>query len=190
MGRSSYAQAAKNREKILESANDLFRARGVDNVSVAEVMAATGMTTGGFYKHFESKDALVRETFDLSFQKALAAWRKASAGRQAAEMVNHYFQKKPPERACPLIAYAPHVRLEASDEQTVEAYRRGAEGLLAQFLDRLPASDRRTQVLFAAMVGANLLAEATGDAQWARSLKDAIRDEAAMLTREAESAAP
>src|SRR6478672_2962415 len=66
MGRSSHEQAQKNRQKIVECAARLFREFGVDNVSVAEVMSAADMTIGGFYKHFESKDALVEEVFSLT----------------------------------------------------------------------------------------------------------------------------
>jgi hypothetical protein len=47
-----------------------FRNYGVDNVSVADVMGAVGMTIGGFYKHFESKDDLIQEAFSLAFRQA------------------------------------------------------------------------------------------------------------------------
>lgn len=52
---------ARNRERIVEAAGHLFRERGVDAVGVAEVMSAAGFTHGGFYNHFESKEALAAE---------------------------------------------------------------------------------------------------------------------------------
>jgi TetR/AcrR family transcriptional repressor of nem operon len=73
MGRSSQEQAQKNRQKIVECASRLFREFGVDNVLVADVMSAADMTIGGFYKHFESKDALVEEVFSLTFEQSSAA---------------------------------------------------------------------------------------------------------------------
>ncbi len=58
----SREQVAENREKILEAAARLFRARGYDAVTVAEVMQAAGLTHGGFYGYFDSKDDLIART--------------------------------------------------------------------------------------------------------------------------------
>ncbi len=55
-------QMAEHRRKILAAAGDLFRAKGFEAVTVAEVMQAAGLTHGGFYGHFKSKDALIAET--------------------------------------------------------------------------------------------------------------------------------
>ncbi|RDJ27880.1 TetR/AcrR family transcriptional regulator [Bosea caraganae] len=58
----SREQVALNRQKILEEAGRLFRARGFEAVTVAEVMKAAGLTHGGFYGHFASKDDLIAQT--------------------------------------------------------------------------------------------------------------------------------
>src|SRR5438874_7022730 len=58
----SREQMAENRHRILDAASRLFRAKGFDAVSVAEVMKAAGLTHGGFYGHFSSKDDLVAQT--------------------------------------------------------------------------------------------------------------------------------
>jgi TetR/AcrR family transcriptional regulator, transcriptional repressor for nem operon len=55
----SREQVAENRRRILDAAGQLFRERGFENVTVAEVMSAAGLTHGGFYGHFDSKDALI-----------------------------------------------------------------------------------------------------------------------------------
>src|SRR5688572_28255296 len=52
----------RTHEKILASAAKLFRTKGVAETSVADVMAGAGLTVGGFYAHFDSKDALVEAT--------------------------------------------------------------------------------------------------------------------------------
>ncbi len=57
--RVSREQMAENRQKILDAASRLFRAKGFEAVSVAEVMKAAGLTHGGFYGHFRSKDDLI-----------------------------------------------------------------------------------------------------------------------------------
>src|SRR6266545_3480260 len=54
-------QAAANREKILEVAGTLFRERGYDGIGVADIMKHAGLTHGGFYGHFRSKDDLAAE---------------------------------------------------------------------------------------------------------------------------------
>ena len=55
-------QIAEHRQRILDAAGRLFRERGFEGVTVAEVMQAAGLTHGGFYGHFKSKDDLIAET--------------------------------------------------------------------------------------------------------------------------------
>jgi TetR/AcrR family transcriptional regulator, transcriptional repressor for nem operon len=193
MGRSSQEQAQKNRQKIVECAARLFREFGVDNVSVAGVMGAADMTIGGFYKHFESKDALVEEVFSLAFDQSSMIWRQVSERQyddpalRSAAIVDHYLKKKVADQACPMIAFAPHVTTEAADASSRESYRNGTEALYAQFLDHMAksrgangtSSDQEAKVLFAAMIGARLLAQSVGDREWIRSLKSAVKAEAA-----------
>lgn len=68
--RVSRAQMAENRMRILQVAGQLFRARGFDAVSLAEVMAAAGLTHGGFYGHFRSKDDLIAQTLAHGFAES------------------------------------------------------------------------------------------------------------------------
>jgi TetR/AcrR family transcriptional repressor of nem operon len=192
MGRSSHEQAQKNRQRIVECAARLFREFGVDNVSVAKVMSAADMTIGGFYKHFESKDALVEEVFSLTFEQSSATWRQVSErkyddpGLRSAAIVDYYLKKKGADQACPMIAFAPHVTTEVADESSRQSYRNGTEALYSQFLDHMAtsrtangaSSDQEAKVLFAAMIGARLLAQSVGDAEWICSLKSAVRAEA------------
>src|SRR5689334_21515468 len=67
MGRVSQAQAQENRRTVVRTAGRLFRERGIDGVSVADIMAEAGLTHGGFYKQFESKDALAVEAIAQAF---------------------------------------------------------------------------------------------------------------------------
>src|ERR1700744_6136215 len=57
----SREQVVENRRRILDAAAQLFRERGFENVTVAEVMSAAGLTHGGFYGHFDSKEDLIAE---------------------------------------------------------------------------------------------------------------------------------
>ncbi len=82
-------EKAKNRARIVETAGKLFRERGVQEVGIADLMREAGFTHGGFYNHFESKEALAAEVCATSIAKgnqsfadglrggdADAAWRR------------------------------------------------------------------------------------------------------------------
>ncbi|MBU0746199.1 MAG: TetR family transcriptional regulator, partial [Gammaproteobacteria bacterium] len=64
----SKAQAAENRQGILDAAARLYRERGLTGVGVADITREAGLTHGGLYRHFESKDALVREACARAFE--------------------------------------------------------------------------------------------------------------------------
>ncbi len=63
-------KAAEHRAAIVEAASKLFREKGIEGVGVAELTAAAGLTHGGFYRHFESKEALFREACLQVFREA------------------------------------------------------------------------------------------------------------------------
>lgn len=191
MGRSSQEKALQNRAEIVEAASRLFRRFGVDNVSVADVMKAAGMTVGGFYKHFASKDALVQEALAHSFDQASASWQRVSSPRDYGDripgtIIDHYFKEKLPEQTCPMIAFAPHVSAGAAAIPSHQAYSDGTNRLFTQFLDHMrqiravgdddTASEREAKVLFAAMVGAEFLARAVGNAAWVGSVQAAVSE--------------
>src|SRR4051812_25105585 len=73
MPRVSREQMARNHERVLQEASRLLRERGAGGVSVPEVMAAVGLTHGGFYKHFASKDDLLAQAGAAAFTARLTA---------------------------------------------------------------------------------------------------------------------
>lgn len=64
--RKSKVEAAETRHKIIQIASELFRIKGIASTGIAEIMETAGLTNGGFYKHFESKDQLVLEALKLA----------------------------------------------------------------------------------------------------------------------------
>src|SRR5687768_13170758 len=76
MPRVSRAQAEANHHAIEEAASRLFRERGVDAVTVADVMAEAGLTHGGFYSHYASKDDLAASACAAAFAFAAEKWRR------------------------------------------------------------------------------------------------------------------
>src|SRR3981081_147115 len=84
----SREQAAANRERIVEVAGKLFRERGFDGIGVADLMKAAGLTHGGFYGHFKSKDDLAAQACGRVLAHSSQRWvRRAevSAGDARAE---------------------------------------------------------------------------------------------------------
>ncbi|CAN7165062.1 TetR/AcrR family transcriptional regulator [Bosea sp. LjRoot237] len=161
--RVSRDQMAENRRRILEVASRLFRDKGFDAVSVAEVMKAAGLTHGGFYGHFSSKDDLIAQTL----AHVLAA--DAGEGGDLRTYLDDYLSPRHRDNCaggCPTASLAAAVRL-----QTPAARSAMTEGLRSQIdrvgkaLPELAAADRRRVAIgsFAAMVGAVILARAVDD---------------------------
>lgn len=190
MGRSTQEEAARNRERIVEAASRLFRSRGVEEVSIADVMGAAGMTVGGFYRHFASKQALVEEALALAFQQSAASWRAAcrrnasGVGSVPQALVVRYLKDRPADRTCPMLAFAPHVAGDGAGTNAAALYGESVEALFTQFsgqaqggeAEKHPVGEdrRKAMLLFAAMVGAGLLSRAAGDTPWVRELQEAV----------------
>jgi TetR/AcrR family transcriptional repressor of nem operon len=94
--RISKEAAAANRTRVLEAASRLFREKGVDAIAVADLMKAAGLTHGGFYNHFESKEELAAAACRSAFAAAVdrverKASRASKGGRQ--EVYAHYVER-------------------------------------------------------------------------------------------------
>src|ERR1700712_5572689 len=75
MPRVSRAEADSHREAITDASARLFKERGLKGVSVADLMGAAGLTHGGFYGHFESKDALAAVACAKAFEQSGTRWQ-------------------------------------------------------------------------------------------------------------------
>ncbi|MET8405550.1 TetR/AcrR family transcriptional regulator [Streptomyces sp900116325] len=82
--RVSRQQAAANRERVLDTAGELFRRHGLDGVSIADIMKAAGLTHGGFYNQFASKEALAEEACACGVRASVAALYDSAAGPPGA----------------------------------------------------------------------------------------------------------
>ncbi|MBY9062494.1 TetR/AcrR family transcriptional regulator [Sphingomonas yunnanensis] len=162
--RVSREQMSSNRARILDEAGRLFRERGFEGVTVADVMKAAGMTHGGFYGHFASKDALIAATI------AHAMVRHDSGGTDAfASFLDAYLAPRHRDTAasgCPTAALAGLLPAQQSAAQQAMA-----EGLAAQ-IERLSSlmpegsdAERRRAAIgrWSAMVGALILSRAIPD---------------------------
>jgi len=114
--RKTKEQAAATRQRIMEAAAVLFRRHGIDAVGVDAVMQAAGLTHGGFYGHFASKEALVAEVSAASLARSARRWDRISQQAPPAEalqrIVGSYLSAAhvaAPETGCVLTALGPEV---------------------------------------------------------------------------------
>ena len=173
MPRVSRAQAEANHQAIEDAASRLFRERGLDAVTVADVMAEAGLTHGGFYTHYESKDALAASACEAAFAFAKEKWRRridAAESRPAARdaIAEGYLKSAhcdPAVASCPTATLVTDVARAADAHPIRPAYIQGVKEQI-DVLATLHGGDRDAAcVQLATMMGALLLARAThGDA--------------------------
>jgi len=168
------AKAAENRTAIVAAASRLFRERGFDGVGVAEIMQAAGLTHGGFYGNFASKDALAAEACACSFAQSgtRATPGSGATGGDLAAYLDTYLSERHrdrPANGCPVAAYVTEV---ARQDDAVQAeFTAGVARLVDCIAERLAAGEhgvedaeeRRSRALtvLAAMAGGMALARAT-----------------------------
>src|SRR5215207_1311341 len=92
----SREQAARNRERILDAAAQLFRERGFEGIGVADLMKEAGLTHGGFYGHFSSKDDLIAQASARELTRSLAHWSnfaERASGDPLSAVANAYLNR-------------------------------------------------------------------------------------------------
>ena len=166
MARVSQAQAQQNRDRVIDEAARLFRERGVHQVSVADLMAAAGLTHGGFYKRFASKEALVAEATGRAFgdlQDRLAVLDERHPGDHAGarrELLDYYFSAEHRDQAgqgCPTTALGGDMAREAPDSPARVPYADGVRDFARWMAD----GDDEDLMAIATMAGALMLSRAT-----------------------------
>ncbi|MCL2448947.1 MAG: TetR/AcrR family transcriptional regulator, partial [Polyangiaceae bacterium] len=169
---------------IVEAASRLFRARGIDAVSVGDIMGSLGLTVGGFYRHFASKDVLVAEAIEAASLETVSRRAAANTGltreERATALVDAYLSRWHRDHAdvgCVITALCSDVAREGAAAK--DAFTAALQRLLSGISGLVPgesqlARDRRLRTV-AALVGAVVLSRATSDQALAGNLLDAVR---------------
>lgn len=164
----SRAQAQANRALIVETASALFRERGYDGVGVVELMAAAGLTHGGFYGHFRSKADLMAEAAACGFSQSAARIQGVGLGG----FFRYYLSRKHRDaraKGCTMAALCSDA---ARQPEAVRAsFEAGIEDLLAHLEQGIPGSgeadrkEARARIIdgVARAVGAIVLSRACPD---------------------------
>ncbi len=171
--KKSKAETAETRKRIIEVAARAFRSHGIDATGVAEIMAAAGLSHGGFYRHFVSKDQLVAEAIDAN-GKNLISDTQAAAEEGAAAVLELFKDYVTPtyrdevDTGCPLAANGSE--LVRADDNTrhvaTEGFRKIIESV-APFMHS-DAGDEPTDAsirVLTSMIGALTMARLVDDAE-------------------------
>ncbi len=165
------AETAEKHARALQSASRLFRERGFSGASISEIMAATGLTHGSFYNHFDSKEDLLAKAFAHASDQSMAALEKfATSGKGKQAMFRDYLSSKhrdDPGNGCIMAALATDFKTQPKTRAVVTHHVRS---LIEKFGERFPwasRSNRRNQAIsaLATMVGALILARVVDDPQ-------------------------
>ena len=169
--RETTLRRAETRERILDAAGLLFREHGIDGVGIDAVMREAGLTHGGFYLHFASKEALAAEVAQSLLDKAAARWDQASRSpdRDVAlrEIVLSYLNpaKIVSTASCPLTTLGPDVARRAATRGVMAGALRGMLDALTRCIPGATPRLRRKRAVaaLATMVGAVVLARLADD---------------------------
>jgi TetR/AcrR family transcriptional repressor of nem operon len=182
--RVSREKFAENRERILEAAARLFREKGFDGVGVADIMKAAGLTHGGFYGHFASKEDLIAQAScraAASLMPGLHALVRRSPDTALDAIVDSYLSashRDHPGAGCVFAALGTDIARQG------EAGRAGTTAALRSQVDQLAplmagasAEEREHAAMatFATLVGTLILARISDDPEMSDELLEAGR---------------
>jgi TetR/AcrR family transcriptional repressor of nem operon len=184
--RVSRIQAAENRETVINVASRLFRERGFDGIGLKDLMEAAGLTQGGFYKQFASKEDLVAQASRRALESATLRWSAATAENPEdplGAVIAFYLSTEHREEkmdGCPVVALGADAARQGSDvkasfEAGIKAYLELLERLIAETDSEGP--NGKAMVILSTMVGALTLSRVVNDPDLAQAFLDAATEQ-------------
>ncbi len=185
--RVSRAQAEANRETVIDVASRLFRERGFDGIGLKDLMKGAGLTQGGFYKQFESKDDLAAQASRRALESAFSRWSAAAAANPkdplGAVMAFYLSMEHREERmeGCPIVALGSDAaRQGAGVKASFEAGIREYLELLGRWVGEGDGEEpsAKAMAILSTMVGAVLLSRAVNDEHLSKRFLQAAAERA------------
>ena len=169
--RRNKAETIESRQRIVTQAARLVREHGPDKVSVADVMQAAGMTHGGFYSHFASKEAMLAAATETAFNEKLDYFDSLAPGKRQRAVLDYIDGYLSAGHAADLSTGCPIAGLSGdatrSGPEFMAAMEDGMRRTLETFQNELPAAgaDKRADAIRAlvTMVGTMVVARAGSD---------------------------
>jgi len=184
--RKSKTEAAKTRERILEAASAQFLSHGITEAGLARLMRAAGLTHGGFYRHFASKDQLVAEACAQAVQSLTAGLESQIRGKPPDQalplLIGKYLSRShrdQPATGCVLAALGSELaRADAKTRQAATEGFLGLSRLISGQFKSVPAkkAEMQSMAIAAALIGAITLARIVPDLQISNSILVGTRD--------------
>lgn len=183
--RVSRVQAEANREAVINAASRLFRERGFDGIGLKDLMKGAGLTQGGFYKQFESKDDLAALASRRAMESATRRWSSVAASstdplRAVVEFYLSAGHRGEKGDGCPLVALgadaarqSPEIR--APFEDGIKAHLQVLEELMPGD-GEIPA-DEKAMVVLSLLVGAVTLSRIMIDEDMSNRVLEAATNE-------------
>ncbi|PDV89446.1 TetR family transcriptional regulator [Rhizobium sp. H4] len=184
MGRSQL-EKQKTHEKIVETASRRLREAGLDGIGVADLMKEAGLTVGGFYKHFASRDDLVAEAIQSAFDswgRKLEAEGINPAEMTAADIAERYVStchRDNPGEGCPFAALTSDISRSGEKARAIatDGLRRNFAGLASKAAGADEGERRRKAIMaFAMMAGGVGLARICSDQALSAEILKTVRD--------------
>jgi TetR/AcrR family transcriptional regulator, transcriptional repressor for nem operon len=170
--RVSRIQAAENRQAVIDVASRLFREHGFDGIGLKDLMKGAGLTQGGFYKQFASKEDLAAQASRRALEGAFSRWSAAAAENpeDPLEAVIAFYlstgHREERKEGCPIVALGSDAARQGSDvKASFEAGIREYLELLGRWLGEADGEEPsgKAMAILSTMVGALLLSRAVND---------------------------
>jgi TetR/AcrR family transcriptional regulator, transcriptional repressor for nem operon len=176
--RVSREKAAENREKIVEAASRLFRERGFDGVGVDAIMKEAGLTHGGFYGHFASKDELAAEAMEQALSRGtdtMARFNNLKSYVAAYLSERHVANRGD---GCGLASLGADIPREGEGVRRVMTafVAKRLDGIAALFAGSAARRRKRAIAMLSGLVGALTLARAVDDPVLSKEILTAARE--------------
>lgn len=188
--RVSRAQAEANHQTVINTASELFREHGFDGIGLKDLMKGAGLTQGGFYKQFASKEDLIAQASARAMEKAAERWTEAVEKTPEAPLeavIGFYLSPEHVEeraKGCPMVALGADAarqgpEVKASFEAGVLAHL----GRLTRMIDAADQDGRsdKAMTILSLMVGAMTLARSMNDKALAQDLLKAAADQVGQI---------
>jgi TetR/AcrR family transcriptional repressor of nem operon len=180
--RVSRIQAAENRQTVIDVASRLFRERGFDGIGLKDLMEGAGLTQGGFYKQFASKEDLVAQASGRALESATRRWSAAAAVNPEdplGAVIAFYLSAEHREETmdgCPLVALGSDAARQGRDvKASFEAGIRAHLEVLGRLISAIDGEkpEGKAMAILSTMVGALTLSRVVNDPDLAQAFLDA-----------------
>ena len=186
--RYSREHKQETHDRIVRKASVRLREKGSHGIGVADLMKEAGLTHGGFYAHFDSREALVIEAFNYAMDRSTDRWRRMAEQtppeKRFASIVETYLtalHRDDPGHGCAVPTLGPEIAREGAKAR--KAFAAKLDEMIEMMAEQLPelprkVARRRAMAALSTMAGALVLARIAGTGEFSEEILDSGREAA------------